>query len=102
VPLLFEIAGRFPDMYMADLLAHATRTNGSPAATTATPTLEPLTDREREILTHLTGHLTQLEIACGMYVSVNTLKTHINRVYRKLGAGSRSEAVALARAHGLL
>ncbi|HSS10481.1 MAG TPA: LuxR C-terminal-related transcriptional regulator [Acidimicrobiales bacterium] len=102
LPLLYEVAGRFPDMYVAELLAHAKRTGATAVQTTPVPTLEPLTDREREILGHLTGHLTQHEIAGGMYVSVNTLKTHINRVYRKLGAGSRSEAVAVARAHGLL
>jgi LuxR family transcriptional regulator, maltose regulon positive regulatory protein len=101
-PLLVETAGRFPDLYVADLLAHAKRTGTTPWQETPAPVLEPLTDRERQILSQLTGHLTQQEIACGLYVSVNTLKTHINRVYRKLGACSRSQAVALARAHGLV
>jgi LuxR family maltose regulon positive regulatory protein len=99
---LLEIAGRLPDLYVGELLSHAKRTGASGVPQAPTPTLEPLTNRERQILSQLTGHLTQHEIACGMYVSVNTLKTHINRVYRKLGACSRSEAVALARAHGLV
>ena len=37
-----------------------------------------------------------------MYVSLNTVKTHLKNIYRKLGVASRSEAVAIARAHGLL
>jgi LuxR family maltose regulon positive regulatory protein len=102
VPLLVEMAGRVPDLYLADVLAHAKRLKDTDVPRTPASTLEPLTDRERHVLTHLTGHLTQHEIASGMYVSVNTLKTHISRVYRKLGATSRSEAVALARAHGLV
>jgi LuxR family maltose regulon positive regulatory protein len=103
LPLLRDLAGGFPDIYVAELVTHASQAGGSPppAGSVAT-TLEPLTDREREILSHLTGHLTQHEIASGMYVSVNTVKSHVKCVYRKLGAGSRSEAVALARAHGLL
>jgi LuxR family maltose regulon positive regulatory protein len=101
MPLFLEMAGRVPDLYLADVLAHAKRL-GAADVPAAVSTLEPLTDRERQILTHLTGHLTQHEIADGMYVSVNTLKTHVSRVYRKLGATSRSEAVTLARAHGLV
>ena len=37
-----------------------------------------------------------------MYVSINTVKTHIRAVYRKLGVRSRSEAVALARSSKLI
>jgi LuxR family maltose regulon positive regulatory protein len=102
LPLLLEIAGPLPDLYIGEVLSHAKRTAASGVLPAPTPTLEPLTNRERQILSQLTGHLTQHEIACGMYVSVNTLKTHINRVYRKLGACSRSEAVAVARSHGLV
>jgi LuxR family maltose regulon positive regulatory protein len=103
LPLLHDLAGVFPDIYVAELVTHASQAGVSrPSTTSVTTTLEPLTDREREILSHLTGHLTQHEIASGMYVSVNTVKSHVKCVYRKLGAGSRSEAVALARAHGLL
>jgi LuxR family maltose regulon positive regulatory protein len=101
-PLLMEIAGRVPDLYVADLLSHAKQNGATSSRERPAPALEPLTDRERQILSQLTGHLTQQEIACGLYVSVNTLKTHINRVYRKLGACSRSQAVALAKAHGLV
>jgi LuxR family maltose regulon positive regulatory protein len=42
------------------------------------------------------------QIASDMYVSANTVKTHVKAIYRKFGVMSRSEAVAIARTHGLL
>ncbi len=36
-----------------------------------------------------------------MYVSLNTVKTHVKAIYRKFGVASRTEAVAIARSHGL-
>jgi LuxR family maltose regulon positive regulatory protein len=64
--------------------------------------LQQLSAREREILSHLPSHRSQREIAAEMYVSLNTVKTHIRAVYRKLGVRSRSDAVRLARAQKLL
>ena len=62
----------------------------------------PLTDRERELLGYLPSHLHLREIAARMYVSVNTAKTHLRNLYRKLGATNRGEAVDIARSGGLL
>jgi len=42
------------------------------------------------------------EIASDLYISVNTVKTHLRNTYRKLGAGGRGEAVRRARQLGLL
>ena len=64
--------------------------------------LEPLTERERELLGYLPCHLSQSEIATRMFISANTVKTHMKGLYRKLGASSRSEAVDIARDSGLL
>jgi LuxR family maltose regulon positive regulatory protein len=64
--------------------------------------LEQLTERERAILTLLPGPLTQRELADALFVTPNTLKTHLRAIYRKLGAQSRSDAVVRARAAGLL
>jgi len=64
--------------------------------------LEPLTERERELLGYLPCHLSQSEIASRMFISANTVKTHMKGLYRKLGASSRSEAVDIARDCGLL
>ncbi|MET0837139.1 MAG: LuxR C-terminal-related transcriptional regulator [Marmoricola sp.] len=61
-----------------------------------------LTDRELEVLVELPTLRTVDEIAHSMYVSVNTVKTHLRNVYRKLGVTTRREAVEAARMHGLL
>lgn len=61
-----------------------------------------LTDREQELLPLLAGTLSQREIGAVLHLSLNTVKTHNRALYRKLGAGSRAEAVQRARQHGLL
>jgi LuxR family transcriptional regulator, maltose regulon positive regulatory protein len=63
---------------------------------------EALTDRELVVLRLLPTQLSQPEIADELYVSVNTVRTHIQGIYRKLGVASRREAVATAREHRLL
>ena len=60
--------------------------------------VDPLTERERTILRYLASTLSNAEIANELYVSVNTVKTHQQTVYRKLGVGGRREAVRRARA----
>ena len=59
--------------------------------------IEPLTEREREALRHLSEMLSTAEIATEMYISVNTVKSHLRSIYRKLSAAHRSEAVRRAR-----
>ena len=59
--------------------------------------VEPLTEREREVLVHVSGMLNTAEVASEMYISVNTVKTHLKNIYRKLAAAHRSEAVRRAR-----
>lgn len=61
-----------------------------------------LTDRELAVLRLMAGPLSLREIGTELFVSVNTVKTHTRSIYRKLGAGSRTEAVARAREAGLL
>ena len=46
--------------------------------------------------------MSQRELATSLFVTPNTLKTHLRGIYRKLGADSRSEAVARAQALGLV
>jgi LuxR family transcriptional regulator, maltose regulon positive regulatory protein len=58
--------------------------------------------RELEILRHLATGLSNREIAAELYISLNTMKTHVRSLYRKLGVSSRSQAVAAGRARGLL
>ena len=52
------------------------------------PILEPLTRREREVLGHLAALLTTDELAGAMFVSVNTVRTHVRNVLRKLAPNS--------------
>ncbi len=100
--LLRGIVSSHPDPYVAHLICRAEGIVPNKSVAPAESVLEPLTDRERELLGYLPSHLHLREIADAMYVSLNTVKTHLKNIYRKLGAGSRGEAVAICRAHGLL
>jgi len=64
--------------------------------------LEPLTERERAVLDYLPTMMSNAEIAQQLLVSVNTVKTHLKAVYRKLGVERRRDAVIRARQLELL
>ncbi|MFD4601637.1 LuxR C-terminal-related transcriptional regulator [Streptomyces sp. NPDC058464] len=64
--------------------------------------VEELSGREREVLGRLAQMMSTQEIAADLYVSVNTVKTHLKSIYRKLGVGRRGDAVRRARERGLL
>ena len=64
--------------------------------------LEPLSEREREVLRYLPTIMSNADIAAELLVSVNTVKTHIKSIYRKLGATRRQQAVRRARQLRLL
>ena len=66
------------------------------------PLLEELSDAELRVLRYLPGNLTASEIAAELCVSPNTTRTHLRHIYAKLGAHTRTEAVARARQLGLL
>jgi LuxR family transcriptional regulator, maltose regulon positive regulatory protein len=59
--------------------------------------LEPLSDREAAVLRYLPTALSKAEIASEMFVSVNTVKTHMKNIYRKLDVTDRAQAVRRAR-----
>jgi len=61
-----------------------------------------LSEREREVLSYLRTMLTVAEIADSLFISVNTLKTHQQSIYRKLGATNRRSAIRIAMARGLV
>jgi len=64
--------------------------------------VEPLTRKEREVLGLLSELLSTEEIAAAMFVSVNTVRTHVRNILRKLAVSRRNEAVRRARALDLL
>jgi LuxR family transcriptional regulator, maltose regulon positive regulatory protein len=59
--------------------------------------VDPLTEKEQEVLRYLAALLSTEEIAQTMFVSVNTVKTHVRGILRKLAASRRNEAVRRAR-----
>jgi len=63
---------------------------------------EQLTDSETRVLRYLPTHLTVHDIANELFLSANTVNTHRRHLYAKLGVHSRHDAVARARALGLL
>ena len=87
-----------PDLAQAyrHLLPSAPSGDQLPGMTTE-PVVEPLTEREREVLRHVSGMLTTAEIASELYISTNTVKSHIKNICHKLAATHRGEAVRKAR-----
>ena len=66
------------------------------------PPVPDLSPRQREILESITRGLTNNQIAMQFDISPESIKTHINKLFKKLGAASRSEAVSIALRRHLL
>jgi LuxR family transcriptional regulator, maltose regulon positive regulatory protein len=109
-PFLLDPAPGLLDRHRRLGTAHAvliseilTVLSGSEAHEGSPPRLvEPLSQSEIRVLRYLPTKLSAPEIADQLYLSVNTVKTHMRHVYDKLGAHRRHEAVERARALGLL
>ena len=71
--------------------------SGAAAVASAPVIVEALTEKEREVLGYLAALLSTEEIAGAMFVSVNTVKTHVRSILRKLAASRRNEAIRRAR-----
>ncbi|MCO5242886.1 MAG: LuxR C-terminal-related transcriptional regulator [Anaerolineae bacterium] len=67
-----------------------------------TALIEPLTNRELEILEQLAKRLTAKEIANDLFISERTVKRHTANIYQKLGVNNRRQAVASASSLGIL
>ncbi len=95
-------------LYIDQLLAAFTgatiaeETSVRTGATHSQTLIEPLTERENEVLALVTAGLSNAAIAEQLVVSVGTVKTHLKHIYGKLDVQSRTQAVARARALGLL
>jgi len=98
-PLLNQVRYLFPD-YVAQLLA------ALPPGTTATsptsPLVDPLTEREQEILKLIALGQSNREIADTLFISVGTVKGHVNHIFSKLDVKNRTQVLLRARERGLL
>ena len=95
-----DAANRVPARYLAKLLAAVARDAVAPAADERLA--EPLSERELEVLALVASGESNAGIAGRLFVSTSTVKTHVNNLYRKLGARSRTQAIARAREMDLL
>ncbi|MFC8847177.1 MULTISPECIES: LuxR C-terminal-related transcriptional regulator [unclassified Micromonospora] len=82
---------------VSDLVRVAQEPPAPPGPAPAPALDEPLTERELTILRYLQSILSNVEIAAELSLSVNTVKTHVRNIYRKLDATRRREAVRRAR-----
>ncbi|HET6953108.1 MAG TPA: LuxR C-terminal-related transcriptional regulator, partial [Acidimicrobiales bacterium] len=85
---IFDLAGR----------STPARHPGAPAGAL----VEPLSERELSVLRYLPSRLSNREIGAELYVSLNTVKSHLKTIYRKLDVECRDEAVRRARQLGLI
>ncbi len=82
--------------YVGELLSAL----GEPAGSKLPPAqmlIEPLTGRELEVLARIEAGCSNQEIAAEFFISLPTVKRHISNIYAKLGAGSRTQALARAK-----
>jgi LuxR family maltose regulon positive regulatory protein len=91
LPAVREVAPAFVDAVLADF-----------GRGRVDSLVEPLSERELEVLRLVADGRSNREIADQLFVTVGTVKKHLNNVYGKLGVGRRTEAVAQAREVGLL
>jgi ATP/maltotriose-dependent transcriptional regulator MalT len=108
--LLARLAEQAPDAWLHEL-AEATKGRRNitevlgpwaptvhEQGTVAEPTTSPgLSPRERDVLHQLARGATYADMAANLYLSENTIKTHVSALYAKLAVGRRSEALAVAR-----
>ena len=87
---------------LADELIAKLGGGGEAERSAAAPLLEPLSDRELTVLRYLPTMMSNAEIAAEMFVSVNTVKTHLKHVYRKLDVTDRRDCVRRGRELRLL
>lgn len=80
------------------------KSTGSPIETSepANEMIEPLTDRELDVLRLIADGLKYAEIAGKLFISLNTVRTHVKGIYGKLDVNNRSEAIALAHRYRLI
>jgi DNA-binding NarL/FixJ family response regulator len=94
MPALRVVAGG--GVYYPQAVAAVLRRNALP------PSVEPLTERELEVLNQLMLGLTDQQISKQLVVSPETVKSHVKHIYQKLGVDNRTKAVVTSIAAGLI
>jgi LuxR family maltose regulon positive regulatory protein len=93
-----DLAHVYRDLLEPDLVNSAREPAPRPGEDPAPPVLlEPLSSREREVLQYASEMLDTTEIAAVLFISVNTVKSHLKSIYRKLAVTHRGEAVRRAK-----
>jgi len=87
---------------VGDVLELTATGTAQPVREPVEPLREPLTERELAVLRFLPTMLSAQEVAGELYVTLNTVKSHLRNLYRKLGVNGRREAVRRGRELGLL
>jgi LuxR family maltose regulon positive regulatory protein len=100
VPGLRPVAPGFVDQLL--LYASGAQRDATVKLQVVQPLIEPLSERETEVMTLIAAGLTNREIAEKLFIVVGTVKRHINNIYGKLGVSSRTQAIARARELRLL
>jgi LuxR family maltose regulon positive regulatory protein len=88
--------------YVGRLLAAFAPRAAVPAGVEDQPLVEPLSERELEVLALLAEGLSNREIGRRLFISLPTVKSHTSSIYGKLGVHDREQAVARARALEIL
>jgi len=83
-------------------VAEPEQTTSSPSRVSDSELVEPLSERELEVLQLIAEGLTNQEVATRLYLSLHTVKVHARNIYGKLGAKSRTHAIAKGKALGIL
>lgn len=101
---IFTAAGIWTGIRLTDPAGHSKRKRpvSNHAGIRPTDTMQGLSRREYEVLVCLASGLSTSEIAAQLFISENTIKTHLASVYQKLDVKRRTQAVQKARLLGLL
>jgi LuxR family maltose regulon positive regulatory protein len=92
-PYVRQLVGSWPTQYAAEVAAAIL---AEPDRRPSARNLAELSEREQEVWRFLSTSLSMQEIADALYVSRNTLKSHVRSIYRKLGVSTREAAVGHA------